>query len=158
MLHPKDLLKKLIHIEDKPERTALAFSIGVFIGFSPFLGLHTLASVIVAFLFGMNRVAVLLGAWTNTPWWLIPYYTFATWLGMRVMKFHMDETFFQKVFRSGTEEGFLRLDFWKELASQWPILLSFGIGSLILASILAMVSYPLALRGIRFYRQKRGRQ
>ena len=43
MRHLKDLIKKLLHIEDTPERTALAYSIGIFLGFSPFLGFHTLA-------------------------------------------------------------------------------------------------------------------
>ena len=35
-------LDALLHIDDTPERTAAAFALGVFFGFSPFLGLHTL--------------------------------------------------------------------------------------------------------------------
>ena len=35
-------LDALLHIEDTPERTAAAFALGVFFGFSPFLGLHTI--------------------------------------------------------------------------------------------------------------------
>ncbi len=50
----KDLIKKLLHIKDTPERTALAYSVGIFLGFSPFLGLHTLGGVVVAFLFGLE--------------------------------------------------------------------------------------------------------
>jgi len=61
------LLQKLLQIEDTPERTALAFSVGVFLGFSPFLGFHTLSGLAIAFLFRLNRVAVLLGGWSNTP-------------------------------------------------------------------------------------------
>ena len=34
-------LSALLHIQDTPERTAAAFALGVFFGFSPFLGLHT---------------------------------------------------------------------------------------------------------------------
>src|SRR4030067_2154105 len=90
MGHLKDFIKKLLHIEDTPERTALAFSIGIFLGFSPFLGLHTLTGLAIAFLFKLNRVAMLLGVWSNTPWWLVPYYTLATWLGMRVVRFRID--------------------------------------------------------------------
>lgn len=37
----RDLIKKLLHIEDMPERTALAYSIGIFLGFSPSLGSRT---------------------------------------------------------------------------------------------------------------------
>ena len=42
--------RRLLAIDDPPERTALAFSIGVFIAFSPFLGLHTLMATALAFL------------------------------------------------------------------------------------------------------------
>jgi len=44
-------LDTLLHIEDTPERTAAAFALGVFFGFSPFLGLHTLLGI--AFACGM---------------------------------------------------------------------------------------------------------
>ena len=42
--------RRLLAIDDPPERTALAFSIGVFIAFSPFLGLHTIMATAVAFI------------------------------------------------------------------------------------------------------------
>jgi len=42
MAHIKNLVKKLLRIEETPERTALAYAIGIFLGFSPFLGFHTL--------------------------------------------------------------------------------------------------------------------
>ena len=42
-------LDVLLHIQDSPERTAAAFAIGIFFGFSPFLGFHTLLALIVAF-------------------------------------------------------------------------------------------------------------
>ena len=35
-------IDKLLHTHDSPERTARAFAVGVFFGFSPFLGLHTI--------------------------------------------------------------------------------------------------------------------
>jgi uncharacterized protein len=148
----KDLLKKLLQIDDTPERTALAFSIGIFLGFSPFLGLHTLTGLAIAFLFRLNRVAVLLGVWTNTPWWLVPYYTVATWLGMWVVPFRIDWATLKGVFELGKERGFLSSDFWVLITSQWGLLGSFVTGSLILALLLSLIAYPLSLRGIKFYR------
>jgi len=151
----KNLLKKLLPIADKPERTALAFSIGVFLGYSPFLGFHTLLGIAIAFLFKLNRVAVLLGAWSNVPWWLVPYYMIATWVGMWVMGFQIEWTTLKEMFRSGADQGFISLDFWNRLASQWGLLPSFLIGSSILALLLSLVAYPLSLRWIRFYRSRR---
>ena len=68
-------LDHLLHTHDTPERTAAAFAVGVFFGFSPFLGLHTVLGLVVAFAFGLNRVAVLLGVYSNLPWIVPAYYT-----------------------------------------------------------------------------------
>ena len=38
-------VEALLHIHDTPSRTAAAFALGVFFGFSPFLGLHTLLAL-----------------------------------------------------------------------------------------------------------------
>ncbi len=154
----RDLIKKLLHIDDTPERTALAFSVGVFLGFSPFLGFHTLGGLALAFVFRLNRVAVLLGAWMNTPWWIVPYYMMATWVGMKLVRCEIEWTTFLDLFHTGAQEGFVRTGFWHQIASQWSLLLSFGVGSLFLAFLLSLVTYPLSLRLIRFYRSKRMRE
>ncbi len=151
----KDLIKKLLHIEDTPERTALAYSVGIFLGFSPFLGFHTLGGVAIAFLFGLNRFAVLLGVWSNAPWWIVPYYVVATWLGVHITGFRVEKGALYEIFRLGMGKGFLRSDFWGCLSAQWGFLLSFMIGSLVLATLLSLVLYPLSLKCIRFYRSRK---
>ncbi len=155
MRHLKNLFEKLLYIEDTPERTALAYSIGIFLGFSPFLGFHTLAGLAIAFLFRMNRVAILLGVWSNTPWWIVPYYMIATWVGMWVVGFWMDWATLKEIFQFGVHQGFMNSDFWNRLASQRGLLLSFLVGSLILSTLLSFICYPLALKWIRFYRSKK---
>jgi uncharacterized protein len=150
-----DLFRKLLHVHDTPERTALAFSLGVFLGFSPFVGFHTLGAIGLALVFNLSRVAVLLGAWSNLPWWVVPYYAFATWLGTKVIGFRIDQETLSAIFRLGREQGFLTSVFWNQLASQWPLLASFLIGSLILSLVLALITYPLSLKWIRFYRSKK---
>jgi len=151
----KDLIKQLLHIEDTPERTALAYALGIFLGFSPFLGFHTVGGIAIAFLFRMSRVAVLLGAWTNLPWLIIPYYTVATWAGMKVIGFQFDPAILAEIFRLGLNEGFIQSGFWNRLASQSELLLAFGVGSLLLGTILSFIAYPVSLRWIKFYRSKR---
>ena len=74
-------LDSLLHVDDTPQRTAAAFALGVFFGFSPFLGLHTILGVVFAFLLNLNRVAVLLGIYSNLPWIIAPYYVLATTAG-----------------------------------------------------------------------------
>ncbi|HEY8148344.1 MAG TPA: DUF2062 domain-containing protein [Vicinamibacteria bacterium] len=75
------ILQVLLHIEDTPHRTALAFGVGVLIAFSPFLGIHMGIALLVAFLFRLNRVAILFGTYLNNPWTVAPIYLAGTSLG-----------------------------------------------------------------------------
>jgi uncharacterized protein (DUF2062 family) len=58
-------LEQLLHTHDTPGRTAFAYALGVFFGFSPFLGLHTVLGITFAFALNLNRVAVLLGVYSS---------------------------------------------------------------------------------------------
>src|SRR5690242_3230269 len=78
-------LDQMLHTHDTPERTAAAFALGVFFGFSPLLGLHTLLGLVFAFALNLNRVAVLLGIYSNLPWVLPAYYTLATMGGAAIL-------------------------------------------------------------------------
>lgn len=151
----KKLINKLLLIQDTPERTALAYSIGIFLGFSPFLGFHTLTGIAVAFLFRLNRVAVLLGVWTNTPWWILPYYTMATWLGMKIVGYQIHYSILKEMIQLGRKQSFLSIDFWDRLFSHLGLFLSFNIGSLIFSTLLALIAYPISLKWIRFYRSQK---
>jgi hypothetical protein len=95
----RELARKLLHVDDTPRRTALAYSIGVFIGFSPFLGFHTLLGLAIAFVFGLNRAAILLGVWSNMPLWIVPYYSVATGLGMALTGFRLEGSALGELFR-----------------------------------------------------------
>src|SRR2546422_3146415 len=59
--------RRLLALDDPPERTALAFSVGVFIAFSPLLGLHTILATLIAFLFRFNKIAIYAGTFLNNP-------------------------------------------------------------------------------------------
>src|SRR4051794_8515097 len=79
-------LDQMLHTHDTPERTAAAFALGVFFGFSPLLGLHTILGLVFAFTLNLNRVAVLLGIYSNLPWILPAYYTLATMGGAAILR------------------------------------------------------------------------
>ncbi len=58
---------------------------GVFIGMSPLLGLHTVLGLIVSSVFRLNRVVTIIGVYITNPWTIIPIYTFSTWAGMKLL-------------------------------------------------------------------------
>ncbi|HEV7499748.1 MAG TPA: DUF2062 domain-containing protein [Vicinamibacteria bacterium] len=77
----RKVVRVLLHTGDTPHRTALAFGIGVFIAFSPFLGVHMWIALLIAVLFRLNRVAILAGTYLNNPWTFAPMYLAGTSFG-----------------------------------------------------------------------------
>ena len=138
-------LDVLLHIADTPERTAAAFALGVFFGFSPFLGLHTLLGILFAFLLNLNRVAVLLGVYSNLPWVIAPYYASVTMAGATITRHRMPPGL-KSQFGALFEQSFLHADFWHGLVTMLkPLLVPYAVGSTIGALLLAALAYPLAL-------------
>jgi uncharacterized protein len=138
-------LDTLLHVADTPERTAAAFAVGVFFGFSPFLGFHTVLAIVVAFLFDLNRVAALLGVYSNLPWVIAPYYAIATMIGAKIIGQAPPEGF--KTQLAGLFElSLFHSEFWQQLITILrPLLWPYVVGSMIGAVIMAAIAYPLAL-------------
>lgn len=138
-------LDTLLHVDDTPERTAAAFALGVFFGFSPFLGLHTILGIAIAFVLNLNRVSVLLGIYSNLPWIIGPYYVVATSAGAMVTGDPIPPGFARQI-RSLFELSILGGPFWHELVQILrPLLWPYVVGSLIGAGLLAAIAYPIAL-------------
>jgi hypothetical protein len=138
-------LGALLHIQDTPERTAAAFALGVFFGFSPFLGLHTVLAVLLAFTLNLNRVAVLLGVYSNLPWIIGAYYASTTMLGAAILRTRLPPEFAERL-AALFALSFRQHLFWQQLGQLLrPLLWPFAVGSLIGAICLAVLAYPLAL-------------
>ena len=138
-------LDALLHVADTPERTAAAFALGVFFGFSPLLGLHTLLGIVFAFLLNLNRVAVLLGVYTNLPWFLAPYYAIATMVGAE-MTGHSPPSDFRIQLGALFDESLLHREFWQGLVVLLrPFAVPYAVGSTLGAVLLATFAYHLAL-------------
>lgn len=145
----------LLHIDDTPERTAAAYALGVFFGFSPFLGLHTILAIALAFVLRLNRVAVLLGVYSNLPWILAPYYTAATVLGAAATHTRLPAGFRDRlgqVMELSITDGAL----WRQVGSLLePLLWPYAIGATIGATALAALAYPVALAFVRTRRRRK---
>jgi uncharacterized protein (DUF2062 family) len=139
-------LDTLLHIDDTSERTAAAFALGVFFGFSPFLGLHTLLAIAFAFFLNLNRVAVLLGVYSNLPWIIAPYYAFVTMMvGAPITRYKVPPGFKSQL-AALFELSFIHGEFWHRLITILkPFFWPYAIGSMLGALALCAIAYPLAL-------------
>jgi uncharacterized protein (DUF2062 family) len=138
-------LDALLHIDDTPQRTAAAFAVGVFFGFSPFLGLHTVLGVLCAFMFDFNRVAVLLGVYSNLPWFLGPYYVITTMVGAEITGRPLPHGF-RADLRTLFELSLVHGEFWHRLMLVLkPLVWPYTVGSLLGSMLLAAAAYQVAL-------------
>ena len=146
-------LGRLLNLNDTPERIAFAFAIGVFLAFSPLLGLHTFLGLTLAFLFGLNRVAVLVGLFVNNPWTLVPIYGAAAYVGGLLVGFPA----------GSNTPGFgwhemLHSSFWLRVIGDWEVIKPIVLGSFILSLVASSLSYPVALFLVQKSKARRIRQ
>jgi uncharacterized protein (DUF2062 family) len=127
----------LFHVNDSPRRTALAFGIGVFIAFFPVIGLHTALALAIAFLFRLNRVALLLGAYINNPWTLGPLFSLGTLIGCTLTGVSPQEIW--RIDWSCAERS-IYIDLLRQFI--WP----FIVGNLILGILASILSYGFVHR------------
>lgn len=123
----KDRFKKILSLDSHPRHIATGFAVGVFISFTPFFGIHTPMAIAAAFIFRLNKLTCITGAWINTPLTVIPVLGLSYKLG-RVL--------------SGLPPTELKINGleWQHLQVYAKSLL---LGSAIIGFVLAVISYFL---------------
>ena len=142
-------VRRLLAIDDPPERTAFAFSLGVFIAFSPFLGLHTIMATVLAFAFHYNKIAIYAGTFVNNPFLtLVPILLASYAMGAIVLGLPL----------ALPRESMMLLrhphlftgEWWERLfESGRRVLLPYFIGGMMLSVVCSLAAYPLTLRFLR---------
>ena len=148
--------RRLLAIDDPPERTALAFSIGVFIAFSPFLGLHTIMATALAFIFRFNKIAIYTGTFINNPFLtLVPIIIVSYGVGAFILGRPLSipdeglELLKNPRLFSGDYYRLLFVQSWNNIV--WP----FSVGASALSVVCSLLAYPLTLRALRAYQNRR---
>ncbi len=72
----KETLYSLLLESKSPRQLAFAVALGTFVGASPLWGLHTVLAIALAFLFRLNKLAVLLASYFISLPWFIPFLIF----------------------------------------------------------------------------------
>lgn len=127
----RDNIRYILTIKGSPHSIAIAFSIGVFIGMSPLLGLHTVLALTVASILRLNRMVTLAGAYLTNPWTIVPIYSFSTWFGVKI-------TGYEEMIPDIDFHSINILNIFKVLKS---LLFPFIVGSTVLGFISALFSY-----------------
>ena len=137
-------LVRLLHLKESPQRTALAFAVGVFIAFSPTYGLHTLSALFCAWAFRLNVVALMAGTLITNPWTLVPVLGATLWTGVQLTGLPDVPS------ANWSDLGIMA--FYEQIR---PYAAPFFLGGFVLSAIGAAVSYPVAYLVISTHRGRR---
>ncbi len=140
----RGLLRQVLHLDESPHRTALAFATGVFLTFSPPYGLHMVLALFCAWAFRMNLAALVAGLCVNTPWTLVPTLGLTLWFGCVLL----DVPFPTTLDWSDTSAAGIFL----QVA---PYLGPFVAGATLISLLGALVAYPIAFWLVTRYRTSR---
>ncbi|NCO83707.1 MAG: hypothetical protein COZ31_12235 [Nitrospirae bacterium CG_4_10_14_3_um_filter_44_29] len=135
----RDRLRNILSIKDSPHRLAMAFSIGIFIGMSPLLGLHTILGIAAAWIFRLNRIVTITGVFITNPWTIVPIYTFSAYIGARCLGL-------KQVIPQINWQHITFSSFAHELN---PLLKPFVFGTLLMGFISAVISYFIIYYAIK---------
>ena len=129
----RSLLQRVLQVRESPQRTALAFAMGVFIAFSPTYGLHTVMVLFCAWALGLNFLALMVGASLNNPWTVVPILGATYWVGALLL---------------GRSDGpafdWQDLSFGVLYEQIMPYAGPFFLGGFVLSLLGAALTYPLA--------------
>ncbi len=128
---------KLLRFRDPPEKIALSFSIGVFIGIFPTFGVGGILVILISYIFKLNYLAGLLGTFimnyfTSPFFWALSYF---------VGNFILTGRVEWKGFERGNLKNFA---------------ISYLVGNLIIAAIFSVISYFIVKKIVVTYRKRRG--
>lgn len=134
----RERLKTILDLKDSPQKIALSFAAGIFIGMSPAFGLHTVIGIAAAWVFRLNKFVTIVGVYVTNPWTIVPIYTFSTWVGAQML---------------GLESIMPHIDwgavsFSSLLGELKPLLWPFIVGTLVIGLFSAVVSYFIVYRAV----------
>ena len=141
----------LLMLDDTPHSIAMGVAAGVFISFTPTVGLHMALVVLFSLFIRLNRTAGLAAVWLNNPLTAVPVFFFnylvGTWLLLR-------PAIRWQEFRDAASQA-LAFDHWYQVL--WSMFLGLGkltlevagplwLGSLLMATAVSVPAYFIVRR------------
>jgi uncharacterized protein (DUF2062 family) len=137
------LYLRLMRLKGQPEEVAGGMAIGVFVGMTPTVPLHTVLAVAIAFLMKKSKLAAAVGVWIANPLILPLIY----WLDYKV----------GRLITGKNPPSFAVSDFAlsRLVGLGWEISYPMFIGGLVTGALFGIPSYFITKRVVILYREKR---
>jgi len=134
-------IKKILQLDCPPNRIAAAAALGVIIGFSPYIGFHTVLAIGISFVFNLPLYPLIVGAYITNPFTFIPIYTVCYKFGEMVTRQSADFSV-----------DFSEITFSCLLTTAKSLIYPFFVGAHLLGLILGSITYILTYYLIKKYK------
>ncbi|MHC4544877.1 MAG: DUF2062 domain-containing protein [Planctomycetota bacterium] len=143
---------RILHVNDSPNRIAKGVAIGLFVGWTPLIGLHTLIVLPLAVLMRANKPVALACVWVTNIFTAMPIYYFNYLIGRFLFGTKGGEKelisreiggMLKNLLSFSNFGAFLyRADFWHKF---WRLIVNIRVelwlGSLIVGTIVSVIAY-----------------
>lgn len=157
---------KVLHIDDSPERIARGVAVGLFVAWTPLLGLHILLSILLSTIFKANKIAALLFVWISNAATLVVIYYPGYFLGRTIVSlfgiqrsYSVEQVkgFFAEIANpKSLLSGVFSADFWKNFCHFFmEIGLELTIGGCLLGLLIATLGYFVSYKVIVWHRVRK---
>ncbi len=141
----KNLYRRFIKIRGNPREIAYGFSLGIFIGMSPTMGVQIILAVFIASLLKWNKISATIGVLITNAFTAPLLYTMTYLIGAGMLGMKNNFTF---------PKG-MNLDSVTALMEKAPSIMgAMALGGVVLGLPLAVISYFAAFRLSEFYQHK----
>ncbi len=159
----RPVLRWVLKLRSSPKAIAGGLGVGMFVAFTPTVGIQIFLSIIAATLCNVNRAAAIVPVWITNPVTVAPIYTFNYWLGSLIWP-GPPLSDVSKVFVD-VGRALTHLDFWdlKEpvvamLQMSKDILIPLTIGSAAVGIVLGIITYFFSLKLLSFFFRRRAQR
>lgn len=136
---------RFVRLRGTPEQISLGLSLGIFVGMTPFLGVHTVIAVALAALFKWSKITAAIGVMITNPFTAPLIYPVTYKLGAMVTAFS-NPSQWSGIFEPGGVMGLMK--------SSPNIVIDLIVGGLLIGLPLSFVSYCLTMYALSRARRR----
>jgi len=159
----RPVLKWLVRLRGSPQAIAGGFSLGLFIAFTPTIGVQIVLAFFLATALNLNRPAAVLAVWVTNPVTIPAIFTLNYWLGSLILGGPSVSIVSRRLFELASQ--LTTLDIWA-ITDQLSAVAELGmdiivpliLGSIIAGTISSVLTYVILLRILTFLFARRAKR
>lgn len=162
-LRLRPVLRWLIRLRGSPQAIAGGFSLGLFIAFTPTIGLQIVLAFFLATALNVNRPAAVLAVWITNPITIPAIFSINYWLGSLIWEGPSVPVVSRRLFELASQ--LTTLDLWAitdQLSAVaelgMDIIIPLVLGSIIAGTLSSILSYFILLRLLNFLVARRAKR